>query len=183
MDKTKIRVFADKVYADMAGAMTVGMAYLGVKRGLFRAMAGKGPMGAADVVQASGLHPRYVEEWLKGMTAGGYLNYDPTTETFQLPDEHAFLVASEGTDHFMGGLFLIAPALLRIAPKVAEASNGAVGSNSTRSVRTGSRRSIGSIAASMSIASSASGSICTRCRRAPQAGWSSPGCWLWRWPC
>jgi hypothetical protein len=57
MDKTKIRVFADKVYADMAGAMTVGMAYLGVKRGLFRAMAGKGPMGAADVVQASGLHP------------------------------------------------------------------------------------------------------------------------------
>jgi 2-polyprenyl-3-methyl-5-hydroxy-6-metoxy-1,4-benzoquinol methylase len=121
MDKTKIRVFADKVYADMAGAMTVGMAYVGVKRGLFRAMAGKGPMSAAHVVQASGLHPRYVEEWLKGMTAGGYLIYDPTTETFHLPEEHAFLVASEGTDHFMGGLFLIAPALLRIAPKVAEA--------------------------------------------------------------
>ena len=35
MDKTKIRVFADKVHADMAGAMTVGMAYVGVKRGLF----------------------------------------------------------------------------------------------------------------------------------------------------
>ena len=65
MDKTKIRVFADKVHADMAGAMTVGMAYVGVKRGLFRAMSGKGPMSAAHVVQASGLHPRYVEEWLK----------------------------------------------------------------------------------------------------------------------
>ena len=121
MDKIKIRAFADKVYADMAGAMTTGMAYVGIKRGLFRAMAGKGPMGTAEVVQASGLHHRYVEEWLKGMTAGGYLIYDPTVETFQLPDEHAFLVASEGTDHFMGGLFLIAPALLRIAPKVAEA--------------------------------------------------------------
>src|SRR4029434_5585338 len=121
MDKTRVRAFADKVYADMAGTMTVGMAYVGVKRGLFRAMAGKGPMSAAQVVQASGLHPRYVEEWLKGMTAGGYLIYDPTTETFHLPEEHAFLVASEGTDHFMGGLCLIAPALLRIAPKVAEA--------------------------------------------------------------
>jgi hypothetical protein len=115
MDKTKIRAFADKLYADMAGAMTAGMAYVGVKRGLFRAMAGKGPMGTAHVVQASGLHHRYVEEWLKGMTAAGYLIYDPTAETFQLPDEYAFLVASEGTDHFMGGLFLIAPVLLRIA--------------------------------------------------------------------
>ena len=36
MDKTKVRAFADKVYADMAGTMAVGMAYVGVKRGLFR---------------------------------------------------------------------------------------------------------------------------------------------------
>jgi len=60
MDKTKIRAFADKIYADMAGAMTAGMAYVGVKQGLFRAMAGKGPMGTADVVKASGLHHRYL---------------------------------------------------------------------------------------------------------------------------
>ena len=121
MDKTKVRAFADKVYADMAGTMAVGMAYVGVKRGLFRAMAGKGPMTTAHIAQASRLQPRYVEEWLKGMTSAGYLVYDPAAETFQLADENAFLLASESTDHFMGGLFLIAPALLRVAPMVAEA--------------------------------------------------------------
>jgi 2-polyprenyl-3-methyl-5-hydroxy-6-metoxy-1,4-benzoquinol methylase len=121
MDKTKIRAFADKVYADMAGTMAVGMAYVGVKRGLFRVMAGKGPMTAAQVAQASRLQTRYVEEWLKGMTCAGYLVYDPTAETFHLGDEAAFLLGSEGTDHFMGGLFLFAPALLRVAPQVAEA--------------------------------------------------------------
>ena len=89
MDKAKVRAFADKVYADMAGTMAVGMAYVGVKRGLFRAMAGKGPMTAVHVAQASRLQPRYVEEWLKGMTSAGYLVYDPAAETFQLADENA----------------------------------------------------------------------------------------------
>lgn len=121
MNKDQVKAFAEKVYGDMAGAMAVGMAYVGVKTGLFRAMVGKGPMQAAEVVRATSLHPRYVEEWLKGMAAAGYLHYDPTAQTFQLQDEHAYLVASEGTDHFMGGLFYFAPVLLGVAPKVADA--------------------------------------------------------------
>ena len=121
MNKDQVKAFADKVYGDMAGAMAVGMAYVGVKTGLFRALAGKGHLHTDEVVRATDLHPRYVEEWLKGMVAAGYLNYDPTERTFQLPEEHAYLVASEGTDHFMGGLFYFAPVLLRVAPKVADA--------------------------------------------------------------
>jgi len=121
MDRDKVRNFAEKVYGDMAGAMGVGMAYLGVKTGLFRAMLGKGAMRVSDVIAASALQPRYVEEWLKGMTAAGYLEYDADADTYQLPDEHGYLLASEGTDHFMGGLFFFAPVLLRAAPQVAEA--------------------------------------------------------------
>jgi len=121
MNKENIKAFAEKIYGDMAGAMTVGMAYVGVKTGLFHAMDGKGPMRVDAVVKASGLDPRYVEEWLKGMAASGYLLYDPATETFLLPEEHAYLLASEGTDHFMGGLFYFAPVLLGVAPKVADA--------------------------------------------------------------
>ena len=121
MDKDRVKQFADRAFADMAGAMTTGMAYLGVKTGLFRAMAGKGAMTLADVIAASNLQPRYVEEWLKGMASAGYLDYHPAARTFRLPDEHAFLLASDGTDHFAGGLFLFAPPLLRVAPQVAEA--------------------------------------------------------------
>jgi ubiquinone/menaquinone biosynthesis C-methylase UbiE len=121
MDKEKVKMFADKVFADMAGAMTAGMGYVGVKTGLFRAMAGKGPMRIEDVVRESGLTARYVEEWLKGMTSAKYLDYDAAAQTYRLPDEHAFLLASEDTDHFMGGLFTMVPVLLRVAPEVATA--------------------------------------------------------------
>ena len=119
MDKDKLKAFADKVFGDMAGAMTAGMGYIGVKTGLFRAMAGKGGMRVEDVARETKLVPRYVEEWLKGMTSAKYLDYDPAAKTYRLPDEHAYLLASDDSDHFMGGLFPIVPVLLRLAPDVA----------------------------------------------------------------
>jgi SAM-dependent methyltransferase len=121
MNKDRIKTFADKVYGDVAGAMAVGMADVGVRTGLFAAMTGQGPMPAADLARTTGLDARYVEEWLAGMAAAGYLDYDAGAETFALPDEHAYLLASEGTDHFMGGLFRFSLVLLSVAGPVAEA--------------------------------------------------------------
>lgn len=121
MDKDRVKAFSDKIFGDMAGAMTSGLGFVGVKTGLFRAMSGKGPMTLPQVVAATRLQPRYVEEWLKGMVCAGYLEYESDADAYRLPDEHAFLLASEGTDHFMGGLFCLAPVLLRVAPRVAEA--------------------------------------------------------------
>jgi len=121
MDKVKIKAFADRCFNDMAGAMSAGLVYVGIRTGLFTAMAQRGPMSVAQVVNASQLEPRYVEEWLNGMAAAHYLHYDPGARTFEFPDEHAYLLASEGTDHFAGGMFHMAPALLAVAPKVADA--------------------------------------------------------------
>ena len=106
MDKDKAKAFADKVFVDMAGAMTAGMGYVGVKTGLFRAMAGKGPMRVEDVARESKLTPRYVEEWLKGMTCAKYLDYDPAAQTYRLPDEHARLqplARAHGSNWCKGG--------------------------------------------------------------------------------
>ncbi|MCZ6558189.1 MAG: methyltransferase domain-containing protein [SAR324 cluster bacterium] len=121
MDKARIGAFAERVFGDIAGFMTIGMAYLGAKTGLFRAMAGKGPLTISQVADLSRLQPRYVEEWLKGLVTTGYIEYEPESETFTLPDEHAYLLASEGTDHFIGGLFYQAVGMNAVAPQVAEA--------------------------------------------------------------
>ncbi|HEX9398328.1 MAG TPA: class I SAM-dependent methyltransferase [Burkholderiales bacterium] len=120
MDKDKVKQAVEHVFRDMAGAMSAGMAYVGTRAGLFRAMQGKGPMRLDAVIAASRLHPRYVEEWLKGMTAAGYLEYEPSAQTFLLSDEFAYFLASEGSDHFVGGMWEMVPALMRVAPRVAE---------------------------------------------------------------
>ena len=121
MNKNKMRAMADRVFRDMAGGMAAGLAFVGTETGLFRAMQGRGAMSRDDVVSASGLNSRYVEEWLQGMVAAAYLDYDPDARTYTLPEEHAFLLASDGTDHFMGGMFAMLPPLLAVAPRVARA--------------------------------------------------------------
>lgn len=121
MDREKAKLALDKVFRDMAGAMTAGMAFVGTRAGLFRAMKAQGPMHLDDVVRATKLERRYVDEWLKGMAAAGYLDYDPQSGTYALSDEIAYFVASEGSDHFVGGMWEMVPALLRQAPKVAQA--------------------------------------------------------------
>lgn len=121
MDKERVKRMSERVFRDMSGGFAVGLAYLGTQTGLFRAMHGRGAMTQAAVSAASGLDARYVEEWLKAMVAAGYLDYDPAAVTYRLPDEHAYLLASEGTDHFMGGLFGMLPPLLAMAPRIVEA--------------------------------------------------------------
>lgn len=119
MDKEKVRLAVDHVFRDMAGAMSAGMAFVGTRTGLFRAMQGKGAMSVDEVTKAAGLQPRYVEEWLKGMASAGYLDFHDGK--YSLPDEYAYFLASEGTDHFVGGMWEMVPALMKVAPKVAEA--------------------------------------------------------------
>lgn len=121
MDREKTKRVAEQVFRDMAGAMTAGMIYVGTHTGLFRAMQGKGPMRLEEVVRASGMQSRYVEEWLKGMASAGYLTFSPENQTYTLSEEHAYFLASEGTDHFAGGMFEMVPVLLRVAPKVVQA--------------------------------------------------------------
>jgi ubiquinone/menaquinone biosynthesis C-methylase UbiE len=121
MDKEKTKQAVERVFRDMAGAMTAGMAFVGTRTGLFRAMRDKGPMRLDEVVSASGLQPRYVEEWLKGMVSAGYLSYSSENQTYELPEEMAYFLASDGSDHFVGGMWEMVPALLRVAPQVAEA--------------------------------------------------------------
>ena len=121
VSKEKAKEALDKVFRDMAGAMAAGMVYVGVKTGLFRVLANGKAVTAPEVVKASKLQSRYVEEWLKGMVAAGYLDYDPAAQTYALPEEHAYFLASEDTDHFVGGLFVMVPPLMRVAPDVARA--------------------------------------------------------------
>jgi ubiquinone/menaquinone biosynthesis C-methylase UbiE len=121
MDREKTKRVAEQVFQDMAGAMTAGMIFVGIRTRLFGAMQGKGPMRLEEVARESGMQARYVEEWLKGMASAGYLAYDPQAQSYTLSDEHAYFLASDGTDHFAGGMFEMVPVLMRMAPKVAQA--------------------------------------------------------------
>jgi hypothetical protein len=50
------------------------------------ALAGAGPLSAAEVGGRAGIVEPYAREWLRAQAAGGYLDYDPATDRFTLPE-------------------------------------------------------------------------------------------------
>ena len=62
---------------------------MGDKLGLYRAMAGAGPLTPDELAERTGTAERYVREWLCNQAAGGYVEYGPSTGRYSLPPEQA----------------------------------------------------------------------------------------------
>ncbi|MGV4981130.1 class I SAM-dependent methyltransferase [Streptomyces sp. NRAIS4] len=73
---------------------------VGHQCGLFDTLAGLPPSSGADIAKAADLDERYVREWLGGMVVGGFVDYDPSGDTYALPPEHAAsLTTAAGRDN------------------------------------------------------------------------------------
>jgi hypothetical protein len=73
--------------------------------GLFAALAVNEPQSSAELSDRTGLQERYLREWLAGMTAAGYLTYDPPSGRYAMPDAHVPVLAEEASAWFFGGAF------------------------------------------------------------------------------
>ena len=77
MDQAKLEQFLGQVVGELGAAMNAALVLIGEKLGLYKAMAGAGPMTAAELAKKTSTDERYVREWLSAQAAGGYVTYDP----------------------------------------------------------------------------------------------------------
>ena len=103
MDEAKLEQFMGQAVGDLGAAISGLMVYLGDLLGLYKAMAGAGPLTAADVAERTGTDERYVREWMSNQAAGGYLVYDATSDRFELPEEQALALAVDDSPVFLPG--------------------------------------------------------------------------------
>src|SRR4051794_2132536 len=99
VDPAKLEAFMGKMVGEMGAAMNASMILLGDQLGLFKAMAGAGPMTAAALAKKTGCNERLLREWLNAQAAGGIVTMDSAAKpdaTFTLPDEQAMAFAEEG---------------------------------------------------------------------------------------
>lgn len=97
----KLEAAVNRAFGDLSAAQGVIMMNLGHKLGLFKAMAGCGPLSSIEVARLSGCAERYVREWLRSQVAGGYLTYHPKSQTFELSPEDALVLADDQSPYFM----------------------------------------------------------------------------------
>jgi 2-polyprenyl-3-methyl-5-hydroxy-6-metoxy-1,4-benzoquinol methylase len=105
IDETRLNELIGKVIGDVAGAMSLYMAYLGDQAGVFAAMDGAGPLTLEALAEKTGLNPKYLREWLGSVAAAGYVTFDAADETFSITPEQALVFTREGQPACMQGFF------------------------------------------------------------------------------
>ena len=105
IDEARLEAFMGQAVTDMGAIISAPLFVIGEKLGLYKAMAGAGPLTSQQVAERAGAAERYVREWLRNQAAGGYVTYDPGTDTYTLPDEHALALADEESPFYILGVY------------------------------------------------------------------------------
>jgi SAM-dependent methyltransferase len=101
IDQTKLETFIGRAIGDLSAGYGGLMVSIGSKLGLYKAMAGAGPVTARELASRAGCAERYVSEWLNAQAAGGYVDYHAVSGTYELSPEQAMVLADEDSPVFL----------------------------------------------------------------------------------
>ncbi len=119
IDEAKLGAFLNVFVTDLGATVAAGNVVVGHRLGLYKALA-EGPATAEQLAARTDTNPRYVTEWLRGQAAGGYAQYDPTTEQFSLTEEQAFVLTDPDGAVYAPGAFVLALGALQAEGKITE---------------------------------------------------------------
>jgi SAM-dependent methyltransferase len=103
LDPRALEELVGQVISDAGGALTLPLALLGDRLGLFVSLASAGPATAAELAERTGLTERYLREWLLAMAAAGYVTYqggEPGTEDPDSARSARYGLSPEQTEAF-----------------------------------------------------------------------------------
>lgn len=89
VDPQKVEAFGNKLLGMMNGGALALMISIGHRTGLFDVLSGMAPAASKEIAAQAKLNERYVREWLGAMVTGDIVRYDPASEKYSLPPEHA----------------------------------------------------------------------------------------------
>jgi SAM-dependent methyltransferase len=119
-DQARLDAFKAKLLTELGGAASMVIAMLGDKAGLFRAMAGAGPLTTAEIAARAGCAERPVREWANAMAAAGWIDCDPEGPTYSLSPEQALVFADEDSPHNIQGFFQSTASMIHDLDRTAE---------------------------------------------------------------
>jgi 2-polyprenyl-3-methyl-5-hydroxy-6-metoxy-1,4-benzoquinol methylase len=121
IDEQELHAYLGRFVTDLGATVQAANVVIGDKLGLYKALATAGPTSPADLASLTHTAERYVEEWLRGQAAGGYVSYDPATGRYWLDEIQAFTLTGEDNPFFLPGAFQLATAAVRDEPAITEA--------------------------------------------------------------
>ena len=108
LDMEKLEAFVFRAVDEVGATLNTALVVMGDKLGLYRALAGAGPLTPAELADRTDTAERYVREWLNAQAAGGYVEYDPESGRYTLPPEQAVALTDSDSPAYLPGFFQIA---------------------------------------------------------------------------
>ena len=126
IDEARLMEFVNRFVGDLGSTMAAGNIVVGDRLGLYRALT-EGPLRPQQLAERTGTATRYVDEWLRGQAAGGYVEFDPRTGQYWLTEEQSFALTNPDGPIFAPGAFQLAVAALRSEPEITAAFRSGAG--------------------------------------------------------
>jgi ubiquinone/menaquinone biosynthesis C-methylase UbiE len=120
VDMDTLMAFVGKFVGDLGATIAAGNVLLGERLGLYRALAQQ-PGDARSLAAATDTDPRYVDQWLRGPAAGGYIQYDAGRATYSMTPEQAFALTDPAGPVFLPGAYELALGALKAQHHIEEA--------------------------------------------------------------
>jgi SAM-dependent methyltransferase len=119
-----------RIFMEGVGAFHLGNVYLGLKLGLFRVLADRGPLTATELAEATGLDAWYVREWLQAEVTAALVDIDVpdlATARFTAAPGVREALLEETHPAYVGGLPLALAAGFSVMPQLRAAFRSGAG--------------------------------------------------------
>ena len=85
LDPERLMAFVFRAVGEVGATLNTALVVMGDKLGLYKAMAGAGPLTPGELAEQTGVSERYVREWLNPQAAGAFVDYEPDSGRYSLP--------------------------------------------------------------------------------------------------
>jgi 2-polyprenyl-3-methyl-5-hydroxy-6-metoxy-1,4-benzoquinol methylase len=119
MDESRLMDFVFKAVGDVGSVLAGSLVVIGDKLGLYRAMAGAGPVTSEELANRTGTAERHVREWLAAQAATGYVTYLGEGR-YELPEEHVPPLTEETHSAFVVGALETAIGAVQATDRIAD---------------------------------------------------------------
>jgi SAM-dependent methyltransferase len=127
VDLDQLMAFVFRAVGEVGATLNTALVVMGDKLGLYRAMAGSGPLTPDELADRTGTAERYVREWLNAQAAGGFVTYDADTGRYTLPPEQAVALTDESSPAYLPGFFQIALGSVIDSPRITDVARTGAG--------------------------------------------------------
>ena len=104
IDVRKAELFARRTANQVAAAMNCSLSHVGDQLDLYKTIRDFGPVTSDVLAAKTGLHERWLREWLRHQACNEQLEYDPAKDEFSISPEAALvLVEKDSPLYFAGG--------------------------------------------------------------------------------